>query len=244
MSRRSVPTPAAPDVRSEHAGLPYWLWLPRGPRPWPAMVVCHGAGSAKANHGDFARACAARGWAALTFDARGHGEAREEMSPAALGDVTRMARLLAETDGVDRTRICVRGSSMGGFMAIHAAATSDLIAGAIAICPAGEEHLASGFRSGRFDAIRIGDSNRDAMLAWLGELDLREAVELIGPKPLLLAHAQGDLRIPSDWSVELYERAADPRRLILVPGGTHTSVQHDAEIQEASLRWLERNLRR
>ncbi|UJA21460.1 alpha/beta fold hydrolase [Thermoleophilia bacterium SCSIO 60948] len=244
MSRRSVPTPPAPDVRSELDGLPYWLWLPDGPRPWPAMVICHGAGSGKPNHADFARVCRGRGWAALTYDARGHGEAREEMGPGALGDVARMARLLAETDGVDRSRICVRGSSMGGFMAIHAAATSDLIAGAIAICPAGEEHLASGFRADRFDGIRISDSGREAMLAWLAELDLRDAVELMGSKPLLLAHAQGDTQIPSEWSLELYGRASDPRKLLLLPGGSHTSVQHDAEIQEASVRWLERNLRR
>src|SRR5688572_593354 len=123
--RRSLPTPRAPTERGVHEGRPYWLWLPEGNSGRsPGMVILHGAGSRKENHADFARLCAAGGWAALAYDQRGHGEATDEMGPQALGDVGRMARFLASLDGVDPGRICARGSSMGGFMAIHAAATS------------------------------------------------------------------------------------------------------------------------
>ena len=132
-----------------HDDRPYMLWLPDSPSPWPGMVILHGAGSRKENHGDFGRACAASGWAAVSFDQRGHGESRDAMSPAALGDVTAMARFLAGQDGVDGARVCVRGSSMGGFMAILAAASSDSIAGAIAICPASSDGLTRGLRARR-----------------------------------------------------------------------------------------------
>jgi fermentation-respiration switch protein FrsA (DUF1100 family) len=202
------------------------------------MVIVHGAGSGKENHADFARACTARGWAALTWDQRGHGESRDEMTPAAVGDVTAMARLLASVDGVDGQRICARGSSMGGFMAIHAAAVADEVAAVIAICPAGEQHLRRGLRSGEL-GMR---ADADALDAWLGEHDLREAVELMGAKPLILIHARGDDRIPYTWSEELYARAAEPRKLIVLPGGHHRSVQHDPELQGMALRWIERAL--
>ena len=126
-------------------------------------------------------------------------------------------------------------------MAIQAAATSEPIAGAIAICPAGAEHLLRGppRRTAR-DADR--PRRREALDAWLAEHDLREAVELMGSKPLLLIHARGDDQIPSDWSEELYARAAEPRKLILLPGGHHRSAQHDAELHGIALRWLERQL--
>jgi uncharacterized protein len=205
------------------------------------MVIVHGAGSQKENHGDFGRACAAAGWAALAYDQRGHGESEEEMSPEALADVARMARFLAGHNGVDATRICVRGSSMGGFIAIHAAATSAAICGVVAICPAGELHLVRGLRSGELE-MRAGPQARSALEAWLGEHDLRDAVELLGAKPLLLIHAEGDERIPSDWSQELYDHAGEPRKFILLPGGHHRSAQHDAELQGLALRWLERQL--
>jgi pimeloyl-ACP methyl ester carboxylesterase len=224
-----------------HEGRPYLLWLPDASPPWPGMVIVHGAGSQKENHGDFGRACAAAGWAALAYDQRGHGASEDEMGPEALADVGRMARFLGSHKGVDPRRVSVRGSSMGGFIAIHGAATSDAISGVIAICPAGEQHLSRGLRSGELE-MRAGPEARSALDAWLGEHDLREAVELLGTKPLLLIHAEGDERIPSEWSAELFDRAAEPRKLILLPGGHHRSAQHDAELQGIALRWLERQL--
>jgi fermentation-respiration switch protein FrsA (DUF1100 family) len=202
------------------------------------MVILHGAGSRKENHADFARACNARGWTAVTFDQRGHGDAEDEMGPAAVGDVGRMARMLAEVDGVDGARICARGSSMGGFMAIHAAAISDPIAGAIAICPAGEQDLLDGLRR---DTLEMR-ADRDALEPWLGEHDLRDAVELMGAKPLLILHARGDERIAASWSEELIARAAQPAEAIIVPGGHHRSLQHDAELHEVALRWMEKRM--
>jgi fermentation-respiration switch protein FrsA (DUF1100 family) len=235
--------PAQPTEVGVERGRPYLLWLPAGDPPWPGMLILHGAGSRKENHADFARACAARGWAALAFDQRGHGASTDEMVPGALADIARMAGFLAALDGVDGTRICVRGSSMGGFLAIHAAASSHAIAGAIAICPAGEDGLRRALRSGSLE-VRAGAEARAALDAWLGEHDLRQAVALIGRKPLLLAHARGDERIPYTWSEELHESAREPRKLILVSGGHHRSVQHDPELQEVALRWMERELGR
>jgi pimeloyl-ACP methyl ester carboxylesterase len=177
--------------------------------------------------------------AAIVYDQRGHGDTGGEMTPDAVNDVARMARVLGSETGVDPTRIAVRGSSMGGYLAIQAAATSDSIAGAIAFCPAGEQHLLWGLRH---DELEMPVDER-AFGAWLEEHDLRDAAELMGSKPLILIHAQGDEQIPYAWSEELYEHASDPRKLIIVPGGHHRSAQHDPELQSVALRWLLRALR-
>ncbi len=225
-----------------HDGRPYWLWLPHRGGPWPGMVIVHGAGARKENHGDFARACAAAGWAALAYDQRGHGESADEMSPGAVADVSAMGRLLGSCAGVDPARICARGSSMGGLVAIQAAASSSILAGVIAICPASEEHLLRGLRSDRLE-MRAGGQARARLEAWLGALDLRDEVARMGTKPTLLIHARGDERIPWEWSRELHGHAAEPRKLILLPGGNHRSAQHDPELHGLTLRWLDRKLR-
>lgn len=232
-------TPDAPDDRGVHQGRPYWLWTPGSPPPWPAMVILHGAGSSKESHADFGRSCAANGWAAVSYDQRGHGASEDEMTPAALGDVGRMAAMIAAREGVDADRVCVRGSSFGGYLAIHAAATERAIAGAIAICPASEDGLRRGLRDGAFPMR----ADVAAMDAWLAEHDLRDAVAEVAPKPLILLHAKGDDRVPYAYSEELAARAGGPSRLVLLPGGHHRSVQHDPEMQGLALRWLERNLR-
>lgn len=233
-----LPTPRAATERATHEGLAYELWLPESPPPWPGIVIVHGSGSRKENHADFARLASGSGWAALAYDQRGHGESEGEMAPVAITDPGRMARLLAEREEVDPARVCVRGSSMGGLVAIHAAATSEALAGAIAICPAPERGLLAGLRRGELEMR----ADHDALEPWLEEHDLRDAAALMGPKPLILLHARGDDVISPEWSKELYEAATEPRKLVLAPGGHHRSVQHDAELQALALRWLERNL--
>lgn len=223
-----------PSERGIWAGRPYWLWEPSAPPPWPAMVILHGAGSAKENHADFGRVCAGHGWLALAYDQRGHGESADAMDPGALDDVRTMATMLAERTGADPGRVCVRGSSMGGFMAIHAAAAFEEVKGAIAICPAREEGLLRGLREGRFE-MRV---DRERLEPWLAARDVREAVGRIAPKPLLLMHARGDEQVPVENSEELKALAGEPSKLIVVPGGDHRSVQHDPELQMASLTWL------
>ena len=82
----------------------------------------------------------------------------------------------------------------------------------------------------------------DYLEAWLAAQDVGEAVERLAGRPLLLMHAEGDTQIPSEHSEELYERAGEPRELMIIPGGAHTTVQHDPELQSTALRWLERRL--
>jgi uncharacterized protein len=232
--------PPQPDREGRHRGLAYALWLPERPdRPHPGVVVVHGAGSRKENHADFARLATANGWAALTFDLPGHGDSEPEFSGSAIDDVIAMADLLAVQPGVDGDRVALRGSSLGGFLALSAAATAPQIAGVIAICPASEDHLARGVRQGRFE-MRAGDPLD--LEAWLAAQDVGDAVERLAGRPLILMHAEGDTQIPSEHTEDLFERAGEPRKLVIAAGGAHTTVQHDPELQSTALRWLEREL--
>jgi alpha-beta hydrolase superfamily lysophospholipase len=233
-------SPRRPDREGSHQGLAYSVWLPDSVSPAPGAVVVHGAGSRKENHADFARLATATGWAALTFDLPGHGASEREFSGAAVDDVVEMARLLGSQADVDPRRIVVRGSSLGGFLGICAAAVASEIGGVIAICPASEDQLAAGIRRRRFE-MRVGDPLD--LETWLAAQDLGAAIESISGRPLILMHAEGDTRVPSEHSEELYERAGEPRKLVVVPGGSHTTVQHDPELQSFALRWLERKLR-
>jgi fermentation-respiration switch protein FrsA (DUF1100 family) len=231
-----------PDREGTHHGLAYALRLPDPARiapPWAGIVVIHGAGSRKENHADFARLATATGWAALTFDLPGHGESGGEMSGHAIGAVIEMVRFLGQHESVDGERVALRGSSLGGFLAITAAARGPDVAGVIAICPAPPEHLARGVRSRELD-MRIGDPID--LEAWLAGQDLGEAVERIAGRPLILMHAEGDIQIPSEHTADLFERAGEPRKLVIVPGGTPRSVQHDPELQGLGLIWLEGQL--
>lgn len=201
-------------------------------------MILHGAGSRKESHFDFARAAQSAGMAALAYDARGHGRSEGPFGPEAVTDALAMCELLRE----HAPRVALRGSSMGAFCAIHAAARQPGAATAVvAICPAPEDFLLRGLRTGVFD-FPIKEAPVEI---WLESTALTKAVASLSPHTgLMLMHAAGDEQIPYAISEELHVHAGEPKRLLVMPGGHHRSLQHDAEMQGESLRFIERQLRR
>ena len=53
-------------------------------------------------------------------------------------------------------------------------------------------------------------------------------------------HAEGDEQVPYTVSQELHAAAQEPKRLLILPGGHHRSLQHDPEMQGESLRFIAR----
>src|SRR3954467_8775041 len=223
--------PPAPPELGTHEGLAYALFVPQE-GPQAGVVILHGAGSAKESHFDFARLCRDSGLAALAFDARGHGRSEGAFGPGALDDVLSMCELLRG----HAPAVALRGSSMGGFCAIHAAALDPSLVAVVAICPAPEDLLLRGLRSGELRDFRV---DVPATKQWLESVDLYRAVAELGEDTgLLLLHARGDEQVPYTISEELHEAAHEPKRLLVLPGGHHRSLQHDGEIQAVSRKFI------
>jgi pimeloyl-ACP methyl ester carboxylesterase len=224
--------PPAPPEIGVHDGLAYALFLPEDPAP-AGVVILHGAGSAKESHFDFARVCRESGLAALAYDARGHGRSEGEFGPGALDDALAMCDLLR----AHAPEIALRGSSMGGFTAIHAAALDPEVCAVVALCPAPEDLLVRALRSRELSDFRVDAA---ATEEWLRSLDLYAAAGALGEQTaLLLLHARGDEQIPYTVSEELHAAAHEPKRLLILPGGHHRSLQHDGEIQAVSRKFIE-----
>jgi pimeloyl-ACP methyl ester carboxylesterase len=221
------PATAPPDQLGMHEGLAYALFLPAGAADG-GVVILHGAGSCKERHFDFARACRAADLAAVVFDQRGHGDSQGALDGRAAADVAAMAAVLPA--GLP---IGLRGSSMGGYLALVASEQVGAVA-VVAICPASAEHLARGLADERF-AFRAAPG---PLRAFLAEHPLDAVVPDL-EADLLLLHAEGDASVPIAHSREL-AGLADPgrSRFVAVPGGDHRSIQHDPELQALALRFL------
>ncbi|MGA9859669.1 MAG: alpha/beta fold hydrolase, partial [Solirubrobacteraceae bacterium] len=194
-------TPLLPAQTGNLDGLAHTLWLPPPPQPAPraGIVVIHGADSAKESHHDFARAAVALGFAVICFDQRGHGETGGALGSGAgpVRDVVTMAGRLRAALGRADAPIALRGSSMGGYLAIRAAGPTRASA-VVAICPASGEGLRRGLDEGRFDFA----ADEAPLRAFLDAEDLTATVASL-TAPLLLMHAEGDERVPVEHSREL-----------------------------------------
>lgn len=217
-----------PEDRGERDGLAYSLFLPPG-APLGGVVILHGADSSQESHWDFARRLRAHGLAAATFDQRGHGATGGALDGRMAADVATIAGLLPA--GVP---VGLRGSSMGGYLALVAAKAVNA-RGVVAICPASADGLRRGVRTGR-----LGFAATPGLDAFLTEHD-EQAAAIALAAPVLLLHAEGDEVVPVAQSAAIAaarEEAARPTRFVRVPGGHHRSIQHDAEFQDLSVRFL------
>ena len=230
----NAPRPAQAGRRD---GLAYSLWLPSG-RARGGVVILHGAGSCKESHHDYARVLIAAGLAAVAFDQRGHGESDGPMDEHVLRDVASMAQLLREACRPELPT-ALRGSSMGGYLAILAARAVGARA-LVAICPASGEGLRRALRAGTLSF----DADGTSLDSFFAAHDLHTEVAALDI-PVLLLHAAGDEQVPVEHSRELATGLQSPSsRLIVLPGGHHRSIQHDPEMQAVSAQFIERALGR
>jgi alpha-beta hydrolase superfamily lysophospholipase len=176
----------------------------------PGVVVVHGYGSRKENHADFAERCAAAGMAALAIDLRGHGASGGRADAGMLDDVL---AALAELRGRGHARLGLRGSSLGGFLALHAAARDPAVRAVVAVCPARPEGLA-----------RLLDAD------WPLARPLAPAVAREDGVARGYWHATGDDRVLWGATFALAGVTPQPMRLRIALGGSHRSLQHDPRV--------------
>ena len=228
-----IVTVSPPEDEGTTDGLRWTYFAPES-EPAGAVLVLHGADSSMISHQDYARACRTVGFAALCADLRGHGASDGPMDGRIVEDVVTLAGVLREHSGP--VPLALRGSSMGGYLALVAAAPTAARA-VVAICPASAEGLSRGLRTGRFSFA----ADRDSIEPVLDACSPLDAAAALGPR-LMLLHAEGDEQVPIAHSRELHA-AAPGSKLVAVPGGHHRSIQHDAELQGHSLRFLARAFR-
>jgi uncharacterized protein len=214
-----------------HDGLAYARFAPPGD-PRARLVVLHGAGSVKEGHYAWARACRARGLATVCFDLRGHGDSSGALDGGVLDDIAAMATVTGDAD----LPLVLRGSSLGGWLALAAGARLDAAA-VVAICPAPGEGLARRLREGELPGFR---ADVPALVRLIASVSEQRAAATLGPR-LLLQHAEGDETVAVEVSRALHA-AAPGSRYVEVPGGHHRSVQHDGELQADALRWVDKRL--
>ena len=213
---------------------------PPGP-PRGALLVCHGAGSRKENHLLMAEQAAARGLAALVYDARGHGESEGTMDAGGWHDVVAAAETLRRESGAPW--LAGRGSSMGGFLLLLAARGRPALFRSLALlCPAdpgsllaGLERLDRGLGPSSADVPSGGRFDSAALRPFLETVDLVEAAR--GLSRVLLAHARDDDAVPYAHSARLAAALAPPTRFITLDAGGHRAPSRSPEVAAATIDW-------
>ena len=244
MRTSSIPAPEAIGIACDGLELAGLLFRPAG-RPHGALLVCHGAGSRKENHGIMGEQAAAAGLAALTFDFRGHGESEGVLGPDGWHDAVAAGEALLAASGAPW--LAARGASMGGcFLLLAARAHPRLFRSLVLLCPADGPSLLAGLddlerleRAGDPDREYYGRFDAAALRPYLRDLDLVAAAHDM-PR-VLLAHARDDDAVPFSHSARLAAVLAAPTRFIALDAGGHHGPGRSPEVARATLDWVVTN---
>jgi dipeptidyl aminopeptidase/acylaminoacyl peptidase len=206
----------------------------------PGLVVGHGAGSRRSRHDEFCRQACASGFAVLALDFRGHGDSTGSVDGPLELDLVAAAGYLRDLPGVDPRRIYYRGSSMGGFYGLKAAPKAGFAALAL-LCPAGEDVILDAIGDDEATMAPETDGGTLWDRAALRRYFLKQDSVLLASRvtcPVLLIHARGDSVVPFKHSLRLTESFAGETTLLALPGGTHTTAQHDSSVHHRTIAWL------
>lgn len=193
-------------------------WYEPSMRPAPAVVLVHMLQRSRRDWDLLASRLAASGIGALTFDLRGHGESLGSAADhkAMVQDVEAARRYLASRAGaVDPGRIAFGGASLGGSLAMLAAANDPAIRGVALLSPVLD------YRGLRIDG----------------------AVRKLGGRPMLLVASDDDAYALRS-AREIQKAAVRSRELVILTSAGHGTLMlsRSPDLWYTLLDWFRRTL--
>jgi dipeptidyl aminopeptidase/acylaminoacyl peptidase len=233
--------------------LPAAVFFPETNRPSPALCLCHGIPAGKYNPTEegypaLAQRFCDAGFVTTIFNFRGTGLADGNLDMAGwTRDLSAVVDFIYGLREVDKSRICLLGSSAGAAVSVCVAARDPRISTvATFACPADFTFLPSGQQvQSLIDHFRsiglIKDPNfPPSVEEWLkgfSEVSPIRWVDKITPRPLLLLHGDKDDIVPLENAHRLYQQAGEPKELIVLPGAGHR-LRLEPKALDIALDWL------
>ena len=234
------------------------LYLPEDEAPYPTVCVCHGIPASIPAPGDrgyplLAERICHQGFAVLIFNFRGTGESGGNFD--ILGwtrDLKAVIDYLFNLVEVDRSRLTLLGFSGGAAVSVYVAAQDKRVAYlALCACPAEftfftkanePQSIIDCFRSIGTIRDRNFPSSAEEWLAGFKLISPISYITGIAPRPLLIVHGSNDETVDVGHAHKLYDRAGEPKQLIIIDGATHRLRQNE-KAMAIVINWLKSNAR-
>jgi len=229
-------------------------------RVFPAVCLCHGIPAVpydpneKGGYPELAQRFCNAGFVALSFNFRGAGPSQGNIDMVGWSeDLKAAVEFLNMLPEVDKTRICLLGSSGGAAVSVYVAAKDPRIyAVATLACPAEFDFMAAGYtvdsliKSFRdIGIIKDPDfpASKEKWLENFKTVSPVEYIDKISPRSVLLIHGDKDETVPLEHAGRLYDRAGAPKDKTIIPGAGHR-LRMDERAITIALEWLKEKVKK
>ncbi len=232
------------------------LYLPEGQAPHPTVCVCHGIPARIPDPTDRGYALLAEricheGFAVFIFNFRGAGYSGGNLDmPGWARDLKAVVDYLWTLAEVDRSRLSLLGFSGGAAVSVYVASQDNRVSSVVTCaCPAEFTLVAKVEESQSIiDHFRSIGVIRDkgfphSIEQWLGgfrHISPINYVAGIAPRPLLLVHGSEDELVAVADAHRLYDKAGEPKQIIIIDGAGHRLRQNDQSMAVV-ISWLKSN---
>lgn len=241
---------------SEGVSLIGVIYVGLGEGKKPTVILLHGQPGLEKNT-DIAYKLREMGWNVLMPHYRGcwgsEGKYRFTGIPT---DVRNAITYIGLKDFVDKEKIFLVGHSLGAWATIITAAQDKRVKGAVAIAGGTSPTI---FPQAK-EALEQQRERLDTLIKqkFLKDLTLQEAIEdsnirmkrlapqdwvaKISPRPLLIVGGEQDASVNPDRVKELFEKAKQPKKLVMIKGADHVFTSKRRELVRTVTKWLKAQL--
>lgn len=214
-----------------------WLFRAKGPRRG-TVIYLHGITSNRASGVWIAERLVPRGFDVLAYDLRAHGDSTGEACTYGYYEKQDLVRVV---DRLGTGPFILMGSSLGGAVALQAAAIEPRIAGVVAVATFSDLRTVATERAPFFasrgnidEALRLAETMGRFKVDIASPVAAAPAIRV----PVLLIHGEKDDETPADHSRRVAAALGTNKRLILVPSARHNDAL-TPDVWQAIFAWLD-----
>ena len=203
------------------------------------VVYLHGVADNRSSGVGVIQRFHGRGFDVVAYDSRAHGESGGDVCTYGFLEKQDLRRVL---DSLDSGPVVLLGTSLGAAVALEAAAEDVRVTALVAAEPFADLRTVAIERAPFFvSAAAIAKVFQAIEEKGRFRIDAVRPVEAAAKitAPVLLVHGEADSDTLPDHSRRVFAALRGPRRLIIVPGATHTQSLSGGEVWKDIQRWVD-----
>jgi alpha-beta hydrolase superfamily lysophospholipase len=208
------------ELQGQGVRLKGWWFHGEGSRRG-TVIYLHGVADNRGSSVGVAEHFVPRGFDVLAYDSRAHGQSEGEACTYGFYEKQDLARVL---DRVETRPVVILGTSLGGAVALQAAAEDRRIAGVVAVAAFSDLRTVASERAPFFaskaniaEALRLAEQGGHFRVDEVSPVAAAARIQV----PALIIHGDHDRETPAAHSLRIFAALHEPKRLILVPGRGH-----------------------